>query len=132
MLKICLVSFLIAFLSLPARAATTESYATSDPRANLSTIFYTGVGGAVLGLSTLSFYGRPQDHLPNIAIGFAVGIIFGAGYVTLQAANRHAPAAAGYVPATESEMALSSSRARSASSRELASALTPAQWAWTF
>ena len=53
----------------------------------------TGIGlalaGAVLGLSTLSFYGRPQDHLSNIAVGFAVGIITGTVITTYQAI--HAP-----------------------------------------
>lgn len=51
-------------------------------------IFLSGLGGAVLGLSTLSFYGRPQDHLGNIAIGFAVGVVFGTIYVTYNTATR--------------------------------------------
>ena len=46
-----------------------------------------GLGGAILGLSTLSFYGRPQDYLANIAVGFAVGIIAGTVYVTYKAAS---------------------------------------------
>jgi hypothetical protein len=37
-------------------------------------------------LSTLSFYGRPQDRLSNIAVGFAVGVIGGAMYTTYKAA----------------------------------------------
>ena len=36
----------------------------------------------MLGLSTLSFYGRPQDRLGNIGVGFALGIIAGTFYVT--------------------------------------------------
>ena len=46
-----------------------------------------GLGGAVLGLSTLSFYGRPQDRLSNIAIGFAFGVIAGTTFVTYKAAT---------------------------------------------
>jgi hypothetical protein len=53
----------------------------------LATIIFAGLGGAVLGLSTLSFYGRPQDNLSNIAIGFAVGVIAGTTYVTYTAAT---------------------------------------------
>ena len=60
---------------------------TGGPRKQLATIIYTGLGGAVLGLSTLSFYGRPQDKLANIAIGFAVGVIIGTGVVTVGAAT---------------------------------------------
>lgn len=56
----------------------------SGPRRQLATIVFAGLGGAVLGLSTLSFYGRPQDYLVNIAIGFAVGVIAGTAYVTFQ------------------------------------------------
>ena len=48
----------------------------------MATIVFSGLAGAVLGLSTLSFYGRPQDRLSNIAIGFALGIITGSVLVT--------------------------------------------------
>lgn len=58
------------------------------PRRQVATIIYAGLGGAILGLSTLSFYGRPQDNLANIAIGFAVGVISGAVYTTYKAATR--------------------------------------------
>ena len=59
----------------------------SGPRKQLATIIFAGLGGAILGLSTLSFYGRPQDKLSNIAIGFAVGVIAGTSYVTYKAAT---------------------------------------------
>ena len=59
----------------------------TGPRRQLATIVFAGLGGAVLGLSTLSFYGRPQENLSNIAIGFAVGIIAGTIYVTFKSAT---------------------------------------------
>jgi hypothetical protein len=59
----------------------------SGPRKQAATIIFAGLGGAVLGLSTLSFYGRPQDKLSNIAIGAAVGVIIGTVYVTYRAAT---------------------------------------------
>lgn len=77
-------------------AISTPSFAQSPndapppvggPRKQLATILYAGLGGAVLGLSTLSFYGRPQDKLSNIAIGFAVGIMAGTAIVTYGAAT---------------------------------------------
>lgn len=67
-----------------------ESKARGGPRKQLATIIFAGLGGSVLGLSTLSFYGRPQDHLANIAIGFAVGIIGGTAFVTYKAATNPA------------------------------------------
>lgn len=60
---------------------------SGGPRRQLATIIYSGLGGAVLGLSTLSFYGRPQDKLSNIAVGFAVGVIVGTIAVTYSAAT---------------------------------------------
>lgn len=59
----------------------------SGPRRQLATIVFAGLGGAILGLSTLSFYGRPQEHLGNIAIGFAVGVIGGTAFVTFRSAS---------------------------------------------
>jgi hypothetical protein len=52
----------------------------------LANIVFAGLAGAVLGLSTLSFYGRPQDRLSNIAVGFAIGVIGGTMFSTYKAA----------------------------------------------
>lgn len=60
---------------------------TAGPRRHLTTIVFSGLAGAILGLSTLSFYGRPQDKLGNIAVGFAVGIFVGTIYTTYKAAT---------------------------------------------
>lgn len=57
------------------------------PRKHLATIVFAGLAGAILGLSTLSFYGRPQDKLNNIAMGFALGVIGGAMFTTYKAAT---------------------------------------------
>ncbi len=83
--------FSTASVSLAQTAPPTgETHATSGPRRQLATILFAGLGGAVLGLSTLSFYGRPQDNLANIAIGFAGGVIIGTTYVTYKAATNPA------------------------------------------
>lgn len=60
----------------------------SGPREQLAVTIFAGLGGAILGLSTLSFYDRPQDHLANIALGFAIGIIGGTVVSTYQLATR--------------------------------------------
>ncbi len=54
---------------------------------HLSTIVFAGIAGAVLGLSTLSFYGRPQEKLSHIALGAAIGVIGGTMYTTFKAAT---------------------------------------------
>ncbi len=68
--------------------APEEKVELSGTRKQLATIVFAGLAGAILGLSTLSFYGRPQDNLANIAIGFAVGVIGGASYTTYKAATQ--------------------------------------------
>lgn len=69
----------------PGAAAPVEQRergVNAGPRRQVATIVFAGLAGAVLGLSTLSFYGRPQDKLVNIPIGFAIGVIVGTVYVT--------------------------------------------------
>ena len=73
--------------STPSAPAAGELRSGGGPRRQLATILFAGLGGAVLGLSTLSFYGRPQDKLANIAIGFAGGVIVGTTFVTYRAAT---------------------------------------------
>lgn len=58
------------------------------PRKQIAIIIFSGLAGMVLGLSTLSFYGRPQDKLSNVGIGFAVGVIAGTVYTTYRAATK--------------------------------------------
>jgi uncharacterized membrane protein YebE (DUF533 family) len=70
-----------------AQQQSQEMHKKNGPRRQLATIIFAGIGGAILGLSTLSFYGRPQDQLSNIAIGFAIGTIAGTAYVTFKSAT---------------------------------------------
>ncbi len=89
--RVVTIVMLSAFLALPSYSQDSGagvSSTKSGPRKQLSKIFLSGLGGAVLGLSTLSFYGRPQDHMSNIAIGFAIGVVFGTVYVTYDTAKR--------------------------------------------
>lgn len=81
---------LVATVSAPTYAQRADDRAgqnaTQGPRRHLANIVFAGLAGAVLGLSTLSFYGRPQDRLSNIAVGFAVGVIGGTMFSTYKAA----------------------------------------------
>jgi hypothetical protein len=65
----------------------TPSVSIIAPRRQIATIIFSGLGGAVLGMSTLSFYGRPESHVSNIATGFALGIIGGTVAMSYQAAS---------------------------------------------
>lgn len=84
-----ILCLLLTFLHSPTSLAQANKTAGNyGPRKQLATIVFAGLAGAVLGLSTLSFYGRPQDKLPNIGIGLGAGIIIGTAYTTYQAATR--------------------------------------------
>lgn len=74
----------VAYAESPRDQKVVEKF---GPRRQISDIVYLGLWGAVLGLSTLSFYGRPQDHLTNIPVGFGAGIIVGTIYVTYKVAT---------------------------------------------
>ena len=54
---------------------------------DISTVVAIGAGGAILGLSTLSFVEEPGDHLKNVLIGGAIGIIIGVSVVAFKQAN---------------------------------------------
>lgn len=60
-----------------------------DSFRDISIVGATAVGGAVLGLSTLSFVDEPGDHLKNILVGAAIGIILGVGLVAYMAATKN-------------------------------------------
>ncbi len=62
---------------------------TSGPgiKKHIATIVYAGLAGFILGLSTLSFYGRPQDQLTNVTYGMAIGVVAGTIYVVGQAVS---------------------------------------------
>ncbi len=57
------------------------SSTNTNLRRNIATIMFASLGGAVLGLSTLSFYGEPQQHIGNIWMGLGIGAIGGSAYV---------------------------------------------------
>lgn len=54
---------------------------------NTATIIFSSLGGGILGLSTLSFYGRPEEHTDNITSGAALGLIGGIIYVVMDSSK---------------------------------------------
>lgn len=81
--------FLLVFLSAlifsqSSIAQTSTSSGMTGVRRGLATVMLAGLGGAILGLSTLSFYGDPQEHIGNIWTGLAIGALGGAGFVFAQ------------------------------------------------
>ena len=74
----------------PAMAQDSKSSSNDSPLElgnTLSSILLGGAVGGVVGLSTLSFYDRPQDNIRNIFWGAAVGMIGTALYLTVNVAT---------------------------------------------
>ena len=112
------ISIMVASFSTPAHA---EMAQFSSVRRNIATIIFCGLGGAVLGLSTLSFYGQPQEHISNITTGFAIGIVAGTVVVTSQQLNTN-----------QQQTALFFHDKGAESLARLKPMTTPMKWSWTF
>lgn len=53
-------------------------------RRGVATMIFSSIGGAVLGLSTLPFYGQPEEHTQNISNGALLGLIAGGAFLIYQ------------------------------------------------
>jgi hypothetical protein len=59
-----------------------------DSIRDMSIVMGTGLVGAILGLSTLSFVDEPSKHTKNIAVGGAIGIVCGVAAVIFYQASK--------------------------------------------
>lgn len=78
---------LINPLQLRAQEQTGPSSLVNDSLGDLYVVLGATAVGAVLGLSTLSFAETPKDHMKNVAIGGAIGLVFGVGLVVYNQAT---------------------------------------------
>lgn len=56
--------------------------AGAGAKRSIATVLFSSLGGAIVGLSTLSFYSDAQNHTNNITIGSLLGFIGGVAYLT--------------------------------------------------
>lgn len=94
MVRLLTALFICSAVALGGPSAQAQDYngaassRSPGPRKQIATIIFAGLAGGVLGLSTLSFYGRPQDKLANVPMGVGIGVIIGAIYTTFNAATK--------------------------------------------
>lgn len=90
--KLLTMTFIFTLISAPICASAQNANASLIDQSINDAIIVggSGLGGAVLGLSTLSFVEEPSEHLKNVLVGGAIGIIVGVGIVA-------------YIQATKSE-----------------------------
>ncbi len=71
------VSLLLVLLLMFAKVEKSQAaYGAMDA---LTTVGISAGAGAILGLSTIAFYQRPGEHMNNVVIGAAIGVIVGVG-----------------------------------------------------
>ncbi len=104
-----LLSALILFMSQASMAQAERSV-----KRNVATVMFATLGGAILGLSTLSFYGEPQEHTNNITVGALVGFVAGVGYVVYDSSR---PAQPSYEYSQAFDLDLKSRRASAYSAK---------------
>lgn len=80
MKKLIILSTVLLFAN-PLLAVERSEF--SYARRGVATVMLAGIGGAVVGMSSLSFYGKPEEHTGNIYFGLAAGLIGGAVYVLI-------------------------------------------------
>lgn len=89
----CIKSFIFKFLLLLSLVtngafAQDDGDIVKDSLRDISVVAGTGLGGAILGLSTLSFVEEPKEHLDNILVGGSIGIIVGVAIVAWSQATK--------------------------------------------
>jgi len=78
---------LINPLQLRAQEQVAPGNLVNDSLGDIYVVLGATAVGAVLGLSTLSFAETPKDHMKNVAIGGAIGLVFGVGLVVYNQAT---------------------------------------------
>jgi hypothetical protein len=100
------VALLALLATSPALRAQQNLPKDLEPREAIGGILMAGLVGGILGLSTLSFYDKPQDNIRNISIGAGVGMIAAAIYMTYNVAQVTPSGAKLLTPSEGSEWAL--------------------------
>jgi len=123
------------FFSLPCWAQyqyddqEAPNYSLADQTKNdMMVIIAAGVGGAVLGLSTLSFVDEPSDHYDNVLTGGAIGLIAGVLYI----AYRQAYGPSGIFAYEGTENKKLDFHSKNLISSASISSPTAFQWTWRF
>ncbi len=84
-----LIIFLLILTSFSGMAQEEKNSGfVDDSLQDMSIVLGSGLAGAVLGLSTLSFVEKPSEHMKNIAVGGAIGIVIGVGVVIFGQATK--------------------------------------------
>jgi hypothetical protein len=85
---LCLYFFFASVVIRPAVAQEVDDIVRNTQN-DIMLVGAAGAGGAVLGLSTLSFVDKPSKHISNIWTGAALGVIVGVIFVAYNSAQKN-------------------------------------------
>ncbi len=99
-MKIKLIKILICSIMCWTSTAFAQNVSSSQRvfKRNAATVIFASLGGGILGLSTLSFYGKPQEHTNNITMGVGVGLIAGLVYVIMNTEDQQREVKSPWIP----------------------------------
>ena len=86
------------FLTLNMAFAQQEDDIIKNTQNDILLVAAAGAGGAILGLSTLSFYDKASQHISNVWTGAAIGIIAGVIFVAYSSAQKGSEELQGAIP----------------------------------
>jgi hypothetical protein len=92
---------LIAFSCFHTSVSSAQN--SRNIKRGVATVLFSTLGGAILGLSTLPFYGEPQEHTENIATGALIGALAGGGYL-LYDSSRPEPVPVDYTQSFDDQL----------------------------
>jgi hypothetical protein len=84
-------------------SVSSAQQSSRNVKRGVATVLFSTLGGAILGLSTLSFYGEPQEHTENITTGALIGALAGGGYL-LYASSQPQPAPVDYTQSFDEQL----------------------------
>lgn len=76
-----ILAFFLFFAAVPGFAQTDGENTLRAWKRDTAIVLFSAVGGGILGLSTLSFYGQPQEHTSNVSLGALIGLTAGVSYI---------------------------------------------------
>ena len=92
------LALIFSILSLNSAFAQQESDIIKNTQNDIILVGVAGAAGAILGLSTLSFYDKPSPHISNVWTGAAIGVIAGVIWVAYNSATDNSDALTSQVP----------------------------------
>lgn len=92
------LALIFQLLTLNLAFAEPEDDIISSTQNDIILVGVAGATGAVLGLSTLSFYDTPSTHISNVWTGAAIGVIAGVIWVAYNSATKSQEQLQTYAP----------------------------------